>query len=436
MPQPPEPITIASPETSGRYLIFFEPGTIAETAKEVENRVGIKMMQDSEEAAFVTSSAGWNNSDTIVLPTLGVAICQASPGQFNHLKYGSGSIIQDVRQELIFSVAQDARHSITIGEDYLRGYQDGVTDTISRLMGASIETDAFSIQAGTSFFDTDEFTWGLQATGISQTQLTGRGVKVAVLDTGLDLTHPDFIARIIQGQSFVTGINTAQDDHGHGTHCAGTLCGPGQPSQGRRYGVAPEVDLFVGKVMKENGKGGEADILHGIEWAILMGCRIISLSLSKAVGRGELPLEKYEQIGRVALQKNCLLIAAAGNNSDRPGDIAPVTIPANSSSIMAVGAVNRKMTLYPNSNGGLNPKGGGIDLVGPGVEVYSSKLGGRWGPESGTSMATPHVAGIAALMMQADPAATAEQIWTRLTQSARRLSLPSIDVGSGLVQLI
>jgi subtilisin family serine protease len=194
--------------------------------------------------------------------------------------------------------------------------------------------------------------------------------------------------------------------------------------------------------MKADGKGNEMNILHGIDWALQNKCRIISLSLGKAVAKGQAADSQYEEIGRIALEKNCLIVAAAGNDSNRNNnDIEPVSIPANSSKILAVGAIDRKMAIYDASNGGINAGGGGVDIAAPGVEVYSSKISSKkspannYGTETGTSMATPHVAGIAALLMQHDPSATAEQIWTRLTQSAKRLTLPSRDVGSGLVNI-
>jgi subtilisin family serine protease len=148
------------------------------------------------------------------------------------------------------------------------------------------------------------------------------------------------------------------------------------------------------------------------------------------------PDADYDEIGAIALSKNCLLVAAAGNDSMRPNEIDPVAMPANAKTFMAVGAINRRLGLYPKGNGGVNANGGNIDLVAPGVDVRSSKPLSiiEYGLGSGTSMATPHVAGLAALMMESAPSATAEQIWTRLTQNARRLPLPNTDVGAGLAQ--
>jgi subtilisin family serine protease len=161
------------------------------------------------------------------------------------------------------------------------------------------------------------------------------------------------------------------------------------------------------------------------------------MSLGKPIEPGEAPDPDYEEIGTFALKQNCLLIAAAGNDSVRPRPIRAVEMPANARTFMAVGALDQRLAMYFKSNGGINHDGGGVDLVGPGVDVRSSKrLPRTYGLDTGTSMATPHVAGVAALLMQADPSATAEQIWTRLTQNANRLPLSSTDVGAGLVQVV
>jgi subtilisin family serine protease len=145
----------------------------------------------------------------------------------------------------------------------------------------------------------------------------------------------------------------------------------------------------------------------------------------------------FETVARRALAANTLIIAAAGNDSQRPSFIAPVGHPANCPSIMAVAALDLQLGIAPFSNGGLNPNGGGIDIAGPGVNVFSSVplAFGTHGVLSGTSMATPHVAGIAALHLQARGLnTTAQALWQILVSTASRLNLPARDVGAGLVQ--
>lgn len=419
----------ASNEDTGRYLMFYYPDALEETAKLSRDVAGINMTSNINEAESVIEEGAWHGADTIVVPSIGVAVCSATPEQMERLKATANSPIRHIRKELIFQLA------MPFPADYLQGYRDGVNDVIARLQDHDETVGDFEISDEGSFRDNLEFTWGLQAIGTNGS-FTGQGVKVAVLDTGIDFRHPDVMNRNITGKSFIDGIATAQDDNTHGTHCAGTVCGPDKPSRGPRYGVAPDVQLFVGKVMRADGKGREGDILNGIGWAIQNNCRIISLSISKSVQVGELPIREYEQIGKIALNKNCIIIAAAGNESQRPQRISPVTIPANSSTIMAVGAIDRRLAMYNRSNGGINANGGGVDIVAPGVNVISSKiLPIEYGTDTGTSMAAPHVAGVAAIHMQADPSASAEQIWTRLSQTARRLPLSSTDVGSGLVQI-
>lgn len=280
-----------------------------------------------------------------------------------------------------------------------------------------------------------EATWGLQATGVVSSPFSGKGVKVAVLDTGFDLKHPDFPSRSVTAKSFVAGAKP-QDGHGHGTHCIGTACGPKEPFRPPRYGVAWESAILAGKVLDDQGGGADGGILAGLEWALAQGARVISMSLGAEVAPNDPYSELFEAVGQRALAAGALIVAAAGNESDRrSGWLAPVGHPANCPSILAVGAVDAKLQLGNFSNRGLNPRGGQVDLVGPGVDVLSCfPMPLRERRLSGTSMATPHVAGTAALWSEARPKATATEIWTLLTQHARRLSHLSSDVGAGLVQ--
>jgi|GEM_PF-112673 len=431
---------------------------------------------DFTEGAVATAEMG--DSDVIILDKLGFAIIAAPEDQVAALDVVAGGPIESIRPERTFIVmggelagigspepgapedyrraseAQPAGVSMTLSTEYLRGYQSGVNRLIAEIMGANDGNFAASAGAVAAALDESQATWGLQVTRALATPFSGRGVRVAVLDTGIDLNHPDFVGRIAGSKSFLQGVETAQDGHGHGTHCAGTVCGPVRPSTLPRYGVAPNVELFVGKVLRDNGRGPESAILSGINWALTQGCRVISMSLGSPVGVGDPPDDDYEDVGRIALEQNSLIIAAAGNESRRPGFISPVGIPANSTSIMAVAALqlvnSQQFQVGFFSNGGINAGGGKVDIAAPGVTIRSSWSATAFGPTpeapgrpptgtryhsiSGTSMATPHVAGVAALLMEKDPGATADQIMHRLTQTARSLPLPARDVGSGLVQ--
>ena len=138
----------------------------------------------------------------------------------------------------------------------------------------------------------------------------------------MDLGHPDFTGRTIVSQSFITG-QSVQDRHGHGTHCIGTAAGPRQPGQLPRYGVAYDAEIYAGKVLSNQGSGGDSGILAGISWAIRHQCAIVSMSLGAPTVVGQSYSRVFEAVARRALSRGTLIIAAAGNESSRPGDIAP-----------------------------------------------------------------------------------------------------------------
>jgi subtilisin len=284
------------------------------------------------------------------------------------------------------------------------------------------------------FRDTGTETWGVGATHALRSSFTGKGIKIAILDTGIDLSHPDFIGRSIVTQSFVSG-ETIDDLRGHGTHCAGTAAG--RPAAGGlpRYGVAPDAELYIGKVLSNANVSREIDILAGITWAINQGCEVISMSLGSPVRQGEPYSRIYQRIGRIALDNGSLICAAAGNDSNRIfGAIAPVSSPANAPSIMSVGAVDALYRPAVFSNGGINPDGGALDLVAPGVGIFSSSPSPRlYRIMDGTSMACPHVAGVAALWAESDPKLRGRSLWQALTSHARPLPHNVRDVGAGLV---
>ncbi len=292
----------------------------------------------------------------------------------------------------------------------------------------------FYLHALQPFSDRADATWGLVATGVPDSPWTGEGVALAVLDTGLDLGHPDFAGRSLVTASFVAG-QSVDDVQGHGTHCAGTAAGGSVTGGSLRYGAAPGAALHVGKVLDNSGSGRERDVQAGIVWAIRSGCAVISLSLGRAVRPGEPHEPDYERLGEFALANGALILAAAGNDSGRKfGNIAPVGSPANAPSILAIAALDQALDVAEFSNGGLDPAGGSIDIAAPGVGVFSSVPRPQlYASLRGTSMACPHAAGIAALWAQSDPGLRGRALWERLTGAARALPLPARDVGAGLV---
>ena len=389
------------PQTTGRSVIVFsdelsgDRDAIAAALQALSGVRSIVSAGDYREADL--DAAGGDRA--IAFDTLGIAVVALDPG------------------ELTASVAAagDAQSAIVAIEP-------------ERIMHA-IETTAPGDAA--QFTDDAEFTWGLRATGADTASATGRGIRVAVLDTGVDLEHPDFAGRAITSESFIAGA-PAQDGHGHGTHCIGTACGPAEPSTGRRYGVAGEAEIFAGKVLSDAGSGSDAGILAGIEWAITNGCQVISMSLGADVPEVS---AAYETVGRRALEAGCLIVAAAGNNARRSaGDPGFVGRPANSPSIMAVAAVDADLEIAEVSAGSNPVPGGQVDIAAPGVAVYSSwPMPRRNNTISGTSMATPHVAGVAALWAQ-QTGTNARELWDALLDSVRELELPAADAGAGLVQ--
>jgi subtilisin family serine protease len=194
--------------------------------------------------------------------------------------------------------------------------------------------------------------------------------------------------------------------------------------------MARDATIFVGKVLSDQGSGATSGILAGMAWAISNGCHVISMSLGNSVATSS---TAYEVISKRALRRGCLIVAAAGNARPR----YTVGQPANSPSIMAVAAIDNRLKLARFSSRSGSAAGASVDISGPGVGIYSSwptnVSPNRYHSLNGTSMATPHVAGIAALYAEASGARGAE-LWQVLASRAKRLDLPAIDAGCGLVQ--
>ncbi|MBO3274508.1 S8 family serine peptidase [Pseudomonas schmalbachii] len=415
---------------AGRFIVTFCEGGKAQALSFLKKTTGVGKAQlmSSRDFGFAgvdVAQAGWDGG--VLFEHLGVAVVQLDGSQASHLLRDmekTSSILAVEPEGMMYALDEPEGPSL----EYLRGFRDAANalyDLALRRQGSAIAA---------LFDDTATDTWGLQATGVLASRYSGAGIKVAVLDTGLDLQHPDFIDRTVVAKSFVPGAATVQDGHGHGTHCAGTACGPrATADDGRRYGVAHGAELHVGKVLADDGSGADTGILAAIDWAIANHCQVVSMSLGSDQPTTSVA---YETVGQRALNAGTLLIAAAGNNARRSaGNPGFVGRPANSRSFMAVGAIDHDLHIadFSAQDSVLAP-GTAVDIAAPGVDVYSSwPMPARTRIISGTSMATPHVAGIAALWAEATGARGAA-LWQRLIANARTLPLPVVDVGRGLVQ--
>ncbi|WP_176929812.1 S8 family serine peptidase [Lentzea albidocapillata] len=280
----------------------------------------------------------------------------------------------------------------------------------------------------------DHSTGQIGAPAAWQAGVTGKGVKVAVLDTGVDQSHPDLVGREIAEKNFTEAPDT-NDTVGHGTHVAATIAG-----NGAKYkGVAPDAHLLDGKVCSDAGCP-ESAILAGVHWAVEQGADIVNMSLGGEDQPGIDPME--ETVNRLSQEKGVLFVVAAGNSGDEPRTIDS---PGSAEMALTVGAVDRADGIAPFSSRGPTSGDGSIkpDITAPGVDIVAarSKHAGSLGSEdhvamTGTSMATPHVAGAAALLKQQHPLWKRAQLKATLMASAKPTAgATPWDQGAGRVDV-
>ncbi|MCB9079443.1 MAG: peptidase S8 [Anaerolineaceae bacterium] len=249
----------------------------------------------------------------------------------------------------------------------------------------------------------------------------GEGVTVAVVDTGIDLDHPDLQANLVSGQSFVTGVSSPDDDEGHGTHVAGMVAGVG--NNGGIIGVAPKAKLMPVKVLNSQGSGSTLAIALGIEWAADHGARVINLSLGGV--NDSLTLQSAVDY---ALSKGVLLVAAGGNCGDASFAANGCSFqdqpvyPAADPDVVAVASTTSLDTQSSFSN-----EGSYIEVAAPGSSIFSTYPPGGYATLSGTSMASPHVAGLAALIWSQNPDWTNQDVRTRIRATAHDLGSSGWD---------
>jgi subtilisin family serine protease len=290
------------------------------------------------------TAEGIAGADGVVLPEIGVAMIGAAPaaarGMSVQAEIATDSAIASIDPEFfVFLYSQI---------DYLRGFKSA-TDAIFRDLGGAPGLRAPADETEEEQVQVLGATWGLVKCKVPPSTRSGAGIKVAVLDTGMDLGHPISRRPAVVSQSFVAG-QPVQDLHSHGTHCIGTACGPLAPAGTTpRYGVAHKSQIFAGKVLSNSGSGMQFDILSGMNWAVANKCAVISMSL----GGQNPPHPAYTSAGQNALNNGCLIIAAAGNAGAATGS------PANSPTIMSVASLDPNLAPSSFSNFGK------IEIAGP-----------------------------------------------------------------------
>lgn len=396
---------------TGRYIVSFapEPEAVARTISDLHDVAGIargSLALDSDHARVdARGSAG------TIMHRFGFGVLE-------HLDEATTERLRGrnikVRRERYFRLPRS--HN-------LRRYAEPEASTIQ----SAVEPQTAS--------------WALNAIGGVDAPYTGKDVRVAVVDSGIWAQHPDFAGRQLEARGFAPGVADANDELGHGTFCAGLIAGPVAPAKGPRYGVAPGVQLVCARVLRFEQPGArEHDIIQAIGWAIDSGCRVVSLSLGALPGAE--PDPDYDKIGDDAKKAGCLIIAAAGNDSVRPQILKPVSMPANSPSIIAVGALTRGKFPYSTSNeGNDNGLGGKVDLSAPGADVYSALVDPSdpttlYGTADGTSAATPFVAGVAAHWLEREPTLRPGNLIVRILQTCQAAAqdVTTTSAGAGLVR--
>jgi hypothetical protein len=415
---------------TGRFIATFKEG--AETgAQSFAAAQGMRVADARDFDGQAVVMEGLGDAEMVYLPEVGAALISgpaaAERGMSAFAEVAADSPIASIDPEyLVFIEGAAEEYLRTFGElgptsnpgEYLRGFVRAA-ETIAKDLQEALSFPQPSSTPGPSEEAlASGATWGLTATRVPPSTRSGNGIKVAILDTGLDLLHPDFAGRQITSASFVG--QPVQDLHSHGTHCSGTATGPKAPAGTTpRYGIAYRSQIFIGKVLTNSGGSVQFSVINGMNWAIANRCQVISMSLGGQTG----PQPSYTNAGQNALNNGLLMIAAAGNAGAATG------APANSPTIMSVANINSNLTPWPTSNFGK------IEIGGPGVNVFSSvPRPTRYGYKTGTSMACPHVAGIAALYAETSPALRGMNLWNRLRQTARPLPFPASRVGAGLVQ--
>lgn len=281
-----------------------------------------------------------------------------------------------------------------------------------------VEQDGNVTANRTEQFLHNEISNVLDMKGKGVSPLTGKGTSVAILDTGIDKEHPDL--KIKDGISFIENVLDFDDDNGHGTHLAGII--GAQKNNIGMTGISPDADLYAVKVLDKDTNGKYSTVVKGIDWAIEHKVNIILMSLG-----GKKESIFFEEAIKKAYEKGIILISSAGNEGYKEGN--SILYPAKFDSVIAVGALDSK-----NKRNFLSSKGEQLELMAPGVKIFSTWKDGTYKLQGGTSMAAAHVAGVVSLLLEINPNISNKKVREILNQSAVPLG-NSLEYGNGKISL-
>ena len=228
----------------------------------------------------------FDEADGIVFEQLGIVVINENRNTHVSMLTESSSS----KSTFIYSEPERYVYALTDSiDEFMRGYKSAVDDIYHNITSEGKSSMSKSI----SYHDDSFASWGIHATNVFTSKFTGKGVNIALLDTGPNIKHPDFAGRVIKSKSFIRG-QKVEDQYGHGSHCTGIATGNININSNRRYGVAKNANVFIGKVLSNTGIGSDSGILAGLEWSITNNCKIISMSLGAVVFDSKCKTIKFE----------------------------------------------------------------------------------------------------------------------------------------------
>jgi len=264
--------------------------------------------------------------------------------------------------------------------------------------------------------------WGISQIGAPSVwgTTTGAGVKVAVIDTGVNQNHPDLAANVAGCVSFVYYTTSCEDDNGHGTHVSGIIAA--ENNNLGVVGVAPDAKIYALKVLDSSGSGYLSDIISALNWSVANHMQVANMSLGATID-----VQSFHDAVTAAEQAGVIEVVAAGNSG--PGSNT-VTYPGAYPEVIGVAATDSS-----NNVPSWSSRGPQVDIAAPGVNIYSTYKNNGYATLSGTSMATPHVTGTVALREALHPGESFAKVLSTITSTATPLPLGSTLVGAGLVNV-